>query len=222
MRFGARVRAAVVSDTGARLTSYVVGLLAWQIIGALYERVPGPIEVVQFLADEFASGDVWPNFYATADRFLWGLAIAIVAGVLFGLVIGMWPLARALLKDTMMVGLAIPAIIWALLTALWFGFAWKAPVLTVALTATPFVAVNVAQGVEATPRDLVRMSKAFGVPLQRRVRGLVLPSAVPLGGRAVPIYEEVHPLRRYNSPRAHRHFLEHLRAVVPATCSPIL
>ena len=175
MRFGARVRAAVVSDTGARLTSYVVGLLAWQIIGALYERVPGPIEVVQFLADEFANGDVWPNFYATADRFLWGLAIAFVAGVLLGLIIGMWPLARALLKDTMMVGLAIPAIIWALLTALWFGFAWKAPVLTVALTATPFVAVNVAQGVEATPRDLVRMSKAFGVPLQRRVRGLVLP-----------------------------------------------
>ena len=175
MRFGARVRAVVVSDTGARLTSYVVGLLAWQIIGALYERVPGPIEVVQFLADEFANGDVWPNFYATADRFLWGLAIAFVAGVLLGLIIGMWPLARALLKDTMMVGLAIPAIIWALLTALWFGFAWKAPVLTVALTAAPFVAVNVAQGVEATPRDLVRMSKAFGVPLQRRVRGLVLP-----------------------------------------------
>src|SRR5215217_113769 len=103
-RFGARVWAAVVSDTGARVTSYVVGLLAWQIIGALYERVPGPIEVVQFLADEFESGDVWPNFYATADRFLWGLAIAFVAGVLLGLIIGMWPLARALLKDTMMVG----------------------------------------------------------------------------------------------------------------------
>jgi hypothetical protein len=45
---------------------------------------------------------------------------------------------------------------------------------------------------------------------------------VPLGGRAVPIYEEVHPLRRYNSPRTHRRFLAHLRAVLPATCSPIL
>ena len=70
---------------------------------------------------------------------------------------------------------AIPAIIWALLTALWFGFNWKAPVLTVALTATPFVAVDVTQGVQAVPRDLVRMSKAFGVPVARRVRLLVLP-----------------------------------------------
>jgi hypothetical protein len=51
---------------------------------------------------------------------------------------------------------------------------------------------------------------------------LMLRAAVPLGGRAVPIYEEVHPLGRYNSPRTHRRFLEHLHAVLPATCAPIL
>jgi hypothetical protein len=53
-------------------------------------------------------------------------------------------------------------------------------------------------------------------------RWLLLRAAVPLGGRALPVYEEVHPLRRYNSPRTHRRFLRHLRAVVPATCAPIL
>jgi NitT/TauT family transport system permease protein len=170
-----RVLDALLSDVGARITSYVVFVIGWQILGSLYDRVPGPIEVVEFLADEVERGVVWSNFYVTADRFFSGLAIALVAGVVLGLLIGMWPLARALLKDTMTVGLAIPAIIWALLTALWFGFAWKAPVLTVALTATPFVAVNVTQGVQAAPRDLLRMSKAFGVPLKRRVRYLVLP-----------------------------------------------
>lgn len=34
--------------------------------------------------------------------------------------------------------------------------------------------------------------------------------------------EEVHSLRRYNSPRTHRAFLAHLRAVLPPTCAPIL
>jgi hypothetical protein len=53
-------------------------------------------------------------------------------------------------------------------------------------------------------------------------RWLLLRAAVPLAGRAMPIYEEVHPLRRYNSPRTHRRFLAHLRAVLPATCAPIL
>ena len=170
-----RVLDALLSDIGARITSYVVFLLAWALLGSLYDRVPGPIEVVDILIDEFQRGVVWDNFSVTVDRFFTGLVLALVAGLALGLLIGMWPLARALLKDTMTVGLAIPAIIWALLTALWFGFNWKAPVLTVALTATPFVAVNVTQGVQAVPRDLVRMSKAFGVPVARRVRLLVLP-----------------------------------------------
>ena len=170
-----RVLDALLSDVGARITSYVVFLLGWQILSALYDRVPGPIEVVEMLVDEFQRGVVWDNFSVTADRFFTGLVFALGAGLVLGLLIGMWPLARALLKDTMTVGLAIPAIIWALLTALWFGFNWKAPVLTVALTATPFVAVNVTQGVQAVPRDLLRMSKAFGVPVGRRVRLLVLP-----------------------------------------------
>jgi ABC-type nitrate/sulfonate/bicarbonate transport system permease component len=170
-----RLRDALLSNTGARITSYIFGLALWQLLGGLYERVPGPVEVVRFLVDEIGRGGVWDNFLLTAERFFAGLGIAFVAGVALGLAMGMWGFARALLKDTLTVGLAIPAIIWALLTALWFGFAWKAPVLTVALTATPFIAVNVLQGVEAAPRDLLRMSKAFGVSLQRHVRELVLP-----------------------------------------------
>ena len=173
--FTRRVLDVLLSDVAARITSYVVFLLIWQLLSALYDRVPGPVEVVDLLIDEFQRGVVWDNFSVTVDRFFTGLVVALVAGLVLGLLIGMWPLARALLKDTMTVGLAIPAIIWALLTALWFGFNWKAPVLTVALTATPFVAVNVTQGVQAVPRDLMRMSKAFGVPVVRRVRLLVLP-----------------------------------------------
>lgn len=170
-----RALAAVGSNTGARITSYVVFVAIWQLLGALYDRVPGPVEVIRFLVEEVGRGGVGSNFLVTAERFFAGVGLGFVAGVALGLIVGMWPLARALLKDTMMVGLAIPAIIWALLTALWFGFAWKAPVLTVALTALPYVAVNVTQGVQAVPRDLIRMSKAFGVSLQRRVRELVLP-----------------------------------------------
>jgi ABC-type nitrate/sulfonate/bicarbonate transport system permease component len=173
--FTRRVLDVLLSDVAARITSYVVFLLIWQLLSALYDRVPGPVEVVDLLIDEFQRGVVWDNFSVTVDRFFTGLFFALIAGLVLGLLIGMWPLARALLKDTMTVGLAIPAIIWALLTALWFGFNWKAPVLTVALTATPFVAVNVTQGVQAVPRDLMRMSKAFGVPVVRRVRLLVLP-----------------------------------------------
>lgn len=51
---------------------------------------------------------------------------------------------------------------------------------------------------------------------------LMLKAAVPVGGRAVSVYEEVHPLRRYNSPRTHQAFLKNLRAVLPEGCRPIV
>jgi len=53
-------------------------------------------------------------------------------------------------------------------------------------------------------------------------RYLMLKAAVPVGGRAVTIYEEVHPLKHYNSPQTHRRFLTRLSAVVPEHCRPIV
>jgi len=53
-------------------------------------------------------------------------------------------------------------------------------------------------------------------------RQLMLTAAIPMGGRALPIYEEVHPLRRYNSPRTHRLFLKRLAEILPQNKRPII
>ncbi|MHB1329779.1 MAG: IS4 family transposase [Gemmatimonadales bacterium] len=71
----------------------------------------------------------------------------------------------------------------------------------------------------ATPRPVLLIDWADCGPGHR---WLLLRAAVPLGGRAVPVYEEVHPLRCYNSPRTHRRFLAHLCAVLPTGCAPTL
>ena len=42
---------------------------------------------------------------------------------------------------------------------------------------------------------------------------LMLKAAVPVGGRAITLYERVFPFKRYNSPGAHREFLR-------AVCRP--
>lgn len=51
---------------------------------------------------------------------------------------------------------------------------------------------------------------------------LILRAAVPLGGRTFTLYEEVHPLSRYNSPKTHRRFLHALHQVLPQHCRPII
>jgi ABC-type nitrate/sulfonate/bicarbonate transport system permease component len=166
------------SDRGAQVASVIAALVFWQLLGSGIDRVPTPAEVFDFFLEQVSNGVLFAAFYNTLDNFIPGLAIALVVGVALGLALGMSSIVRALLNDIVVVGLAVPGVIWALLVILWFGFSWKAPVTAVALTAIPFIAINVSQGVRGVSRDLMRMSKAFGVPRAKRIRHLVLPSVM--------------------------------------------
>jgi ABC-type nitrate/sulfonate/bicarbonate transport system permease component len=169
-------RGRLTSNTAARSTFYVAALLAWLLLAALFERIPGPASVVDRLIEEFRRGEVFGNFADTFYRFSIGVALSVVVGILIGVLIGLSPMARAFLESPVMVGLSIPAIMWAFLTVMWFGFGHTSPIVTTFLTAVPFVILNVAQGVQGVSRDLRDMSSSYGIPLARRVRDLVLPA----------------------------------------------
>ena len=69
-------RKAVTSDIGARTASYLGFLLLWLVAAAAFTRVPGPIEVVERLVEEFARGEVFGNFASTLYRFGFGVLLA--------------------------------------------------------------------------------------------------------------------------------------------------
>lgn len=50
----------------------------------------------------------------------------------------------------------------------------------------------------------------------------VLVAAVPIGGRALPIYLEVHPQKKLGNAAIEKRFLCTLKAVVPSECRPII
>lgn len=166
----------LLSDNGARVTSYVAGLALWVLLAVTFARVPTPWEVVWRLSAEFADGEVWGNFGTTILRYFTGVGIAAVIGITIGLLTGLSRLWRAFLDDIVLVGLSIPAIIWAFLTVMWFGLGWRPAVTATVLAAIPFIAVNVTKGVRGVSRDLRDMSDAYGVPRGRRIRELILPA----------------------------------------------
>jgi ABC-type nitrate/sulfonate/bicarbonate transport system permease component len=172
------------SDGFARLASYLFLLVLWQLVALYEDRFPGPAETFGFLWIEVTGGahggvvrgQFLEHFAATLPRFGVGIAISMVLGVVVGVVIGGSRLAEALLKDTLLVLVALPAIIWAFLTQMWWGMGDFAVVITTFLSAFPFVAVNVVQGIQAIPRELRRMSGSFHVSLARRFRHLQIPA----------------------------------------------
>lgn len=178
------IRRAVTSDVGARVASYLLLLIAWQLIALYEQRFPGPSQVFGFLWIEVTAGShggvvrgqFLEHFAATLPRFALGIAISMALGIVTGVVIGASRVAEALFKDTLLVLVALPAIIWAFMTQMWLGLGDDAVVITTVLAAFPFAAVNIVQGVQAIPRELRRMSAAYQVTAYRRFRHLQLPA----------------------------------------------
>lgn len=183
-RPSSRPLAWLTSDLAARITFYIVAIACWQLLAWQVDRMPAPWETLDFIYRELTgashggvvTGEFWEHFLATLQRFSIGLAAGFVIGVVLGIAIGSFRFVSSLLNDVMLVGLALPAFIWAFLTVMWFGLGWEAPVYSVVLSTIPFVAVNVAQGVRAVSPDLHNMSDAFGVPRRKRLRHLMLPA----------------------------------------------
>ena len=53
-------------------------------------------------------------------------------------------------------------------------------------------------------------------------RLLLIRAALVVDGRAIPLYEAVYPLKKYNKPRTHFEFLATLKSLLPEHCVPII
>jgi NitT/TauT family transport system permease protein len=163
--------------SAAAIVASVLSILAvWQIAVVVGNRVPSPALTLERLASEAAIGELWHNLAISMNRFLLGLVLALVVGTAVGVLMGMSKLADLAFSDLNAAALAIPAVIWALLTTMWFGFGWLTPVVTVFLSGLPFVIVNIAKATRAVPAELVLMARSFGVPRSYVLRHIVAPA----------------------------------------------
>jgi sulfonate transport system permease protein len=163
-------------SAGALAAAVVSILLVWQAAVIFGNRVPSFSATVDRLVSEAALGELWSSLAVSANRFVLGLVLALVVGTALGVLMGLSKLADVAFSDLNAAALAIPAVIWALLTTMWFGFGWLTPVVTVFLSGLPFVVVNIAKATRAVPADLLSMAAAFGVPRHQVLRQVVAPA----------------------------------------------
>jgi NitT/TauT family transport system permease protein len=170
-----RLRGQAVSAL-AVVAALVSIFAVWQLAVVVGNRIPSPGDAVGSLVSEAAIGELWHNLAISMNRFLLGLTAALVVGAALGVWMGLSKIADLAFSDVNAAALAIPAVIWALLTTMWFGFGWLTPVVTVFLSGLPFVVVNIAKATRAVPADLVLMARSFGVPRTEVLRHIVAPA----------------------------------------------
>ena len=166
-------------------------IAVWQIASGFsrteFDLLPGPLEVLERMRD-FTVGNelrgiepgwVFVNFWETFRKTLLGFAGALVVGVPMGILMGRYRYAKNFFFDFVYLAANVPLIVYAILALLIFGIGDTGPAFVVALLVLPVISLNVAAGVEGVDRDLLSMSRAYGMPTTAALRAIVVPSFSP-------------------------------------------
>lgn len=181
-----RLRRFLATPRFARLAAPLALLAFWQFLVPFLptDLIPSPAEVGGFMWDEvrgvtLARATVWEAFGISLRRLGGGFLLAFGIGVPIGLMMGVSRALENFFQDFVVVGLAMPSLVWALLTGIWFGMGDASPIVTVFLAAVPFVIINTFEGVRDVPKDLTDMAAAFGVNRSKTVRHVIIASLMP-------------------------------------------
>jgi NitT/TauT family transport system permease protein len=175
-RFQGRAR-----DSAYLLLSLGLLLAVWQVGSTLADpRIfPGPIPVFSYLGDLAASGELWVDLAATLARVTASFVIAMLAGSVIGVWLGMKPAADRLFGPWVVLFLNIPALVVIVLAYIWFGLSEAAAVGAVAFTKIPNVVVTLREGARALDPAYSEMAQVFRFGRVRMLRHVIAPQLQP-------------------------------------------
>lgn len=164
-----------------RLAGYVVILGTWELLSTFVwdERiVPGPTTVIATIPELWDSGRFLESYAATLTRIAIGFGLSFLLGIALGIFTqNRW--VDGFFKDAVTISLVTPGLVWALTGLVIWGFEAQGWIFAIVATTFALVTVNVAEGIRALPKDLMDMSRAFGVTTWRRQREIVIPFLAP-------------------------------------------
>lgn len=170
-----------LSGVTARIVSLLLLIAAWQIAASLAARptLPLPAAVFAFIVDEALHGDLLINLGITLWRVAASFAIAMLIGVVIGVIFGRWRRANAAFDVWLLVLLNMPALVIAVLCYIWLGLTEAAAITAVSLNKIPNVIVILREGARALDRDLDEMSQVYRFSVWTWLRHVLMPQLAP-------------------------------------------
>ncbi len=158
-------------------------IVVWQLAGSagLVNSLflPTPSAIVRAIWQLAVSGALWQHVSYSLMRIGTGWILGTIAGIAVGFAIGLFNHARAIGITFISALFPIPKIALLPLLILWLGIGEEPKIATIALGVFFSTAISVYSGVDAVPRNLIRMAQSFNVPFETIVRRVIWPGALP-------------------------------------------
>jgi NitT/TauT family transport system permease protein len=171
------------------LASLLVFFAVWQlavVLAGVSEIVlPRPLSVWNQFLEVWGNGLLWPAVRSSLEALSVGLSLALVTGVMLGLIIGSSRWLDLMTSPYLWGFFSTPRIAMAPLVILWLGFGFSAKVLLVFLSALLPVLLQVKEGVQTVDEPLVRAARAFGASRKDLFAKVVVPFTLPYIATAI-------------------------------------
>jgi ABC-type nitrate/sulfonate/bicarbonate transport system permease component len=155
----------------------------WQIgamTGAINANLlPAPTTVVSAAVELRVSGQYWTDLGVSLTRAAIGFGIALVLGIVMGLLTGRLLVFQVLLEPVLQILRPIPGIAWVPFAILWFGVGELPKIFIIALGAVLPIWLNTHIGASSTPIRYLETAASLGVRGLSVFVRVVLPSALP-------------------------------------------
>jgi NitT/TauT family transport system permease protein len=165
------------------LTSFVVLLIAWELVGryVLTNRLFFvPISSVVVAAIHMLrTGELQTDIAASLTAVAYGMALAIVVGIVLGVLSGASLLFRDYTDGLVTALYSTPLVAIAPILILWFGIGVASKIAVVFLMAVFPIMINTGSGIRSTDASFLEVAKSFGATRMQTISKVMIPAAVP-------------------------------------------
>lgn len=163
------------------LAGLVVVFAVWEVVGLLSGRtvLPTPFEVATALVRIIANGELPSALGTSLLDLVAGLAISVVLGVGFGLLLGRYRILDEMFDPLVNLFNATPMVAILPLVIIWMGLGLGARVLYIVLLSIWSILINTSEGMANIPKAYGELGRAFGLSERQIVWKIGVPATLP-------------------------------------------
>lgn len=167
-----------------RASSLLAFFLGWEIVVRLADISPlmlPPISVI-FVTffDLVVNGDLLLHAAYSLSRAFAGLGLATLLAIPLGLIMGWSKLADDICSPILELFRPIPSIALIPVAILWLGIGHTSKIFIIFFACFFPILLNTYSGVKGTDPNLIRVARSMGAGEVQILRGVVLPSSLPM------------------------------------------
>lgn len=162
----------------------VLALLAYceyAVRAGLISRVflAAPSQVWEQFRFMLRKGQIWDNLLLTLEEFGAGYTLAVVSGMMMGVIFVLFPKVEEFLSVFFSAIMAIPKTAILPLLVVWFGIGFKSKIVLILLGCLFTILFNTVTGAKQTRPEFLKVAAVFRTSRFQTVFKVLLPSALP-------------------------------------------